>query len=84
MRDDLGRQLQRNIREAADLVVGLGVIAFQQSQVQRRQLAEEVRHRLEEPAARAERGLAGLPGELGRRATSAAHEVRHLLDGVLR
>lgn len=73
--EDVTSQIRTTARDAAYVVVGLGVLAFQKAQVRRQELAKH----LADPRTRAEGRLGDLRGELTRQFKAADDTVEQLI-----
>lgn len=69
--NDIAEEISRTTRDAAYVVVGLGVLAFQRAQVRRQELTK----RLAEPRAQVEHTLEDVRGELSRRVNHVDERV---------
>jgi len=69
--NDVADEISRTARDAAYVVVGLGVLALQRAQVRRQELTK----RLAEPRAQVESTLGDVRGELSRRVNDLDERV---------
>ncbi len=75
---DITEEITRTARDAAYVVVGLGVLGFQRAQVRR----QELQKRLVEPRSQFEGRLVDVRGELTRRAKDVDEAVEQVIGRI--